>query len=201
MLRELLAQNEKHHIKFLDLKQCKINSKNLELISKLIAHNNGLLSKNESKSLKRLLNSHKLSRSLRNNSAELNRGGNRSTANGSRGSICKARASIDNGIRIDSKNSPMQLPSQKSLGSLNSNHKVHFSNDKKNRHQMLRQLGNENYDSIQEIVIQQDYDEGQPKVNCKTCHSQTKKKKKKYNLVDSRKELKRQIKMSQSCHR
>lgn len=106
MMREVLAQNEKHHIKFLDLKQCKINSKNLEIISKLVAHNNGGLTDHEGKSLKKLLNSHKSSRSLRNNSSELNRG-IRATGNESRGSFSIARSSYDRGTRLESKNSPM----------------------------------------------------------------------------------------------
>lgn len=41
MLRESHEQEEKHHLKYLDLKQCNINTNNLEIINKLIAHNNG----------------------------------------------------------------------------------------------------------------------------------------------------------------
>jgi hypothetical protein len=68
MLREVLDIKERHHIKFLDLKQCNINSHNLGIISKLIACNNGQLNLKENKSLKRLLNSHKSTKSLRKNS-------------------------------------------------------------------------------------------------------------------------------------
>lgn len=41
MLRESARDNQKHHIKLLDLKHCNINKANLLVIQKLVAYNNG----------------------------------------------------------------------------------------------------------------------------------------------------------------
>ena len=48
MLKECARREEKHPLKFLEVKHCNINSVNLQLISKLIAHNNGLLNAKQS---------------------------------------------------------------------------------------------------------------------------------------------------------